>query len=235
MRTPANQQEQVDEQCLYLNIFRPSNATQNSRLPVLFWIHGGGGIFGCSSQSIPRLYNGTNMIAQGQQAIVVTINYRLGVLGGLYLDELARENPKDWPTAGNYFLLDLQSALRWVQKNIHRFGGDPSRVLLFGESAGGNLGIDLGGARGSAGLYHHVISQSGVPMLWNTYHNRTGANAVGRNIMQRAGCLTIDCLRKTNVSDLLTVYSDAEVSPDVVIDGYFFLIIHRSRSKKAPT
>lgn len=211
-----------DEQCLYLNIFSPLNATRNDRLPVLFWIHGGGGVAGCSSQSTPKLYNGTNMIAQGQQVIVVTINYRLGMLSSLFLEELARENAQKWPTSGNYYLLDVQSALRWVQLNIKKFGGDPSRVLMFGESAGGNLAVDLGAARGSAGLYHHVISQSGVAMSWNAYTTRTVANANGQRLSQRAGCRTVDCLRKSNVSKLLEAYSDAGSDAIyTVIDGYF--------------
>ena len=210
-----------DEQCLYLNIFTPLNATKNDRFPIMFWIHGGGNLFGCSSQSIPHLYNGTNIIAQGQQVIIVTMNYRLGVLGGLFLEELARENPQQWPTSGNYNLLDVQSALRWIQANIQKFGGDTSRVLIFGESAGGNLAVDLGACQGSDGLYHHIISQSSVALLWNTYVNRTEANEIGHRILKQVGCQAIECLRNISVSTLLEVYNEEPRVINTVIDRYF--------------
>ena len=211
-----------DEQCLYLNIFAPLNTTLNSRLPVLFWIHGGGGEFGCSSQSIPHLYNGTNIIAQGQQAIIVTINYRLSVLAALFLEELARENAKQWPTSGNYHMLDIQSALRWVQVNIKRFGGDPSRVLVFGESAGANFGIDLGVCRGSENLYHHVISQSGNAFVWNSYANRTTSEEEGQKILAQVGCRAVDCLRNSSVSKMLDAAVQTSFPMTHVIDGYLF-------------
>ena len=210
-----------DEECLYLNIFAPLNAKSTDRLPVLFWIHGAGGDTGCSSQSIPRLYNGTNMIAQGQKAIVVTINYRLGVLGTLFLEELAQENSKEWPTSGNYNLLDAQSALRWTQKNIGKFGGDPSRVLLFGESSGANMAIDLGACRGSAGLYHHVISQSSYGMISSLYLNRTESDATGRRLSKLAGCNTVECLRKSNVSNLIRAFNEEPTAGSTVVDNFF--------------
>ena len=213
--------DRQDEECLYLNVFTPLSATQNDRLPVLFWIHGAGILDGCSSHSIPHLYNGTNMIAERQQAVIVTINYRLGVFGTLFLEELARENPGQWPTAGNYHLLDVQSALRWTKNNIAKFGGDASRVLLFGESTGGSIAVDLGASRGSTGLYHHVISQSGFAMVADTYVNRTAGDASGRRVLQLAGCQTVDCLRKSNVSNLLRAFNEEPTAGNVVIDGYF--------------
>ena len=139
----------------------------------------------------------------------------------MFLEERASENAQQWPTSGNYNLLDIQSALRWIQKNINRFGGDPSRVALFGESYGGNAGVDLITARGSAGLFHHIISQSGVPLVWNAYYNRKTAVANGRNILQRAGCRSVDCLRSRNVSTLLDVYMQASEPALAVIDVYF--------------
>lgn len=209
-----------DEDCLYLNIFSPLRTKEDDRLPVLFWIHGGGGTFGCSSQSIPKLYNGTNIIAEEDNVIVVTINYRLGIFANLFLEEFARENKDKWPTSGNYNLLDIQSALRWVQRNIAKFGGDPSRVTLFGESAGGNFAIDLGASRGSAGLYFHVISQSGVALIWNAYTNRSTANQLGQQLLKQAGCRTSECLRKKSTQDLLEVYAQASNPGTTIIDGY---------------
>lgn len=209
-----------DEQCLYLNVYVPLRTTENHRLPVLFWIHGGGGTFGCSSQSIPKLYNGTNIIAEEKNVIVVTINYRLGILANLFLEEFARENRDEWPTSGNYNILDIQSALRWVQRNIVKFGGDPSRVTLFGESAGGNFAVDLGASRGSSGLYHHIISQSGVALVWNGYTNRSAANQLGQQFLNESGCRTTECLRKKNVEDLLEIYSKNSNPATTIIDGH---------------
>ena len=128
-----------DEQCLYLNIYKPIVPSNSFFLPVLVWIYGGGHKTRCSSQNIPLLYNGTNMIAASpvdQPVIVVTFYYRLGVLANMYLKELVDEDPQ-WPTAGNYMYLDMLSALRWIKKNICDYGGDPNNVTLFGQSAGG--------------------------------------------------------------------------------------------------
>lgn len=97
---------QQDEQCLYLNIYKPLISSNHSLLPVFVWIHGGWHRLGCSSQSIPLIFNGTNMIAYSpphQPVIIITINYRLGVLANLYLEELIEEDPQ-WPTASNYII-----------------------------------------------------------------------------------------------------------------------------------
>ncbi|CAF1485723.1 unnamed protein product, partial [Rotaria sordida] len=144
-----------DEQCLYLNIYKPIVQSNDSLLPVFIWIHGGAHKIGCSSQSIPLIYNGTNMIAHSppdQPVIIITINYRLGILADMFLKELIEEDP-EWPTAGNYMYLDMLSALRWINKNIRDYGGDPNNVSLFGQSAGGLSVTDLGAVKGSTGLY----------------------------------------------------------------------------------
>jgi hypothetical protein len=146
-----------DEQCLYLNIFKPIVQSINSLLPVLVWVHGDAHRGGCSLQNIPLLFNGTNLIANSppnQPVIIIRINYRLGVLADMYLTELIEEDPK-WPTAGNSMYLDMLSALRWINKTIHDYGGDPTNVSLFGQSPGGLSVIDLGSVRGSSGLYRY--------------------------------------------------------------------------------
>ncbi len=132
-RTSAYIPEQ-GEQCLYLNIYKPIVQSNHFLLPVFVWIHGGSHNHGCSSQGIPLIFNGTNMIANSppdQPVIIITINYRLGVLADMYLKELIEEDP-EWPTAGNYMYLDMLSALRWIKKNIRDYGGDPTNVSLFG-------------------------------------------------------------------------------------------------------
>ncbi|CAF1364044.1 unnamed protein product [Adineta ricciae] len=220
---------QQDEQCLYLNIYTPLKTTNQSSLPVLIWIHGGGLQIGCSSQSIPVLYNGTNIIANSpsqQSVIVVTINYRLSVLGDMYLTELAQENPTTWPTAGNYYYLDMLSALRWINMNIRDYGGNPNNVLLFGESLGANAVIDIGALRGSSDLYQHIISQSSAAGFHQYYSNISDALKESSKIVQQMNCTniknrdTLTCLRNSSISDLIAAYSIRQAKP--IIDGYFF-------------
>ncbi|CAF3735934.1 unnamed protein product [Rotaria sp. Silwood1] len=217
-----------DEQCLYLNIYTPLNTTNQSLLPVLVWIHGGGLQVGCSSQSIPVLYNGTNIIANSppqQPVIVVTINYRLSVLGDMYLTELTQENPTIWPTAGNYYYLDMLSALRWINMNVRDYGGNPNNILLFGESSGANAVIDIGALKGSLNLYQHVISQSGGAGYHIYYSNISDAMKESNKIVEQMNCTNdksqadLTCLRNSSIPALITAYGIRQTK--VIIDGYF--------------
>lgn len=148
----GRKQMQTSEDCLYLNIFTP-RFSRHASLPVMVWIHGGGNIEG--SQEWPPL--GPTLAAHG--VVVVTINYRLGVLGWLALPELSAESPDH--ISGNYGLLDQMAALRWVKHHIRSFGGDPQRVTVFGASSG-SLGIcDLMASPLAQGLFQQAIMQSG--------------------------------------------------------------------------
>ena len=191
----------TDEQCLYLNIYQPIIPSNDYLLPVLIWIHGGAHSLGCSSRGTPVTYNGTNMIAHSpsdQPVIIITINYRLGVLADMYLKELIEEDPK-WPTAGNYMYLDMLSALRWTKQNIRDYGGDPTKISLFGQSAGGLSAIDLGAVKGSAGLYRTAISQSGLnsPSMSSSYYNTSDALDYSNSIVQRVKCKNADKKKST--------------------------------------
>ncbi|CAF0928216.1 unnamed protein product [Adineta steineri] len=219
-----------DEQCLYLNIYKPIVPSDQSSLPVFVWIHGGAHEIGCSSQSIPLIYNGTNMISNspsGQPVIIITINYRLGVLADMFLKELIEEDPK-WPTAGNYMYLDMLSALRWIKKNIRDYGGDPNNVALFGQSAGGLSVTDLGAVKGSTGLYRTAISQSGLssPGTYTSYYNMNDALNCSNTIIQRLNCTNEDkqkvlsCIRNSSIGDLYKTYGTRYTKP--IIDNYFF-------------
>ncbi len=200
-------------------------------MPVLVWIHGGGHKIGCSSQSIPLLFNGTNMIANSpldQPVIIITINYRLGPLADMYLKELIEENPQQWPTAGNYMYLDMLSALRWIKRNIKDYGGDSSNVSLFGQSAGGLSVTDLGAVKGSANLYRTAISQSGLssPGTYSSYYNMSDALNYSDSVVQRLNCTNDDkqkllsCLRNASIEDLFKAYGFRYTRP--IIDSYFF-------------
>ena len=116
------------EDCLYLNIWRPANAAM--QLPVIVWVHGGSNISGYTADP---MYDGANL-ARTANAIVVSVNYRLGVLGFFSLGQLKTGNPLD--DSGNFALLDIIKALQFVNRNIAAFGGDAGNVTLMGESAG---------------------------------------------------------------------------------------------------
>ena len=142
------------EDCLFLNVYTPADAKSKSKLPVMFWIHGGGYSGGASSE--PR-HNGDFLPLKG--VVLVTINYRLGVFGFLVTDELAKENNG---SAGNYGLQDMVAALQWVKSNIKQFGGDPGNVTIFGESAGSFAVSTLMASPMAQGLFQKAIGESGA-------------------------------------------------------------------------
>ena len=147
------------EDCLYLNVWAPAGSSDldSEPLPVMFWIHGGGNTIGTANTS-----NGARLAAE-QNLVVVTINYRLGVLGWLSHPALRQAERSAHDASGNYGTLDMIAALQWVQYNIASFGGDPDNVTIFGESAGGRNVYSLMFSPPAAGLFHQVIAQSGTP------------------------------------------------------------------------
>ncbi len=150
-----------DEDCLSLNVWAPDMTAGSAPLPVMFFIHGGGNIQGSSSETLAGgapIYNGQDL-AETQKAIVVTINYRLGPLGFLALPELTAESSVG--STGNYGIQDQIAALQWVQKNIAGFGGDPSRVMVFGESAGALDTLTLVASPLAKGLFSAALAESG--------------------------------------------------------------------------
>ncbi|HVO12211.1 MAG TPA: carboxylesterase family protein [Vicinamibacteria bacterium] len=143
----------ASEDCLYLNVWTPAKSA-GDRLPVLVWIHGGG--FNGGSTSVP-VHDGAKLARRG--VVLVSIAYRVGVLGFYAHPELSAESPHR--VSGNYGLLDLVAGLQWVQRNVAAFGGDPGRVTIFGESAGGIAVSMLCASPLAKGLFRGAISQSG--------------------------------------------------------------------------
>src|SRR5690606_1662565 len=139
--------------CLTLNFDTPG--LDDGRRPVLFWIHGGGLSHGAGSQPV---YDGGPLAERGD-VVVVTINYRLGALGYLYL---GGHGGGDWGAATNAGQLDQIEALRWVHDNIHAFGGDPDNVTIFGQSAGAIAVHTLLAMPAARGLFAKAIAQSGT-------------------------------------------------------------------------
>ena len=174
--TPRSSQS---EDCLYLNIWTPTNATADSKLPVLFWIHGGAFIQGSGAQ--PR-YDGTELAKRG--AVVISINYRLGPLGLFAHPALTAQSKPDEPL-GNYCLLDMIAALRWTQDNVAALGGDPGNVTISGSSAGGTSCLFLMGIPQAQGLFHKAIihSSGGIQNI----QTLSEAEAAGQRLSERIG------------------------------------------------
>jgi len=148
------------EDCLTLNVWRPANAPADAALPVMVFIHGGGNSVGYAGEVTPngvRLYDGSRLAARGN-VVVVTVEYRIGALGYMLHPGLEAE-PDGAP--GNLGLLDQIAALRWVQRNIRGFRGDPARVMVFGESAGAVNVCALVASPRAAGLFSRALMQSG--------------------------------------------------------------------------
>ncbi|MET0391100.1 MAG: carboxylesterase/lipase family protein [Polyangiales bacterium] len=211
------------EDCLYLNVWAPAK-TSAAKLPVMFWIHGGGNVNGSASEPVPYVNSGIfysgEHIAANQDVVVVTINYRLGLFGFFAHPDLKDE---DGALAGNQGLDDQRVALEWVKTNIAKFGGDPEQVTIFGESAG-SLDVCLHVASPkSRGLFHRAISQSGGCTTYQT----PAADAATRaaDFAAAVGCTGDDalaCLRGKSVADLLAktpAGSGAGFGP--IVDGEF--------------
>jgi len=160
----------VSEDCLYLNVWTNSLDTRASRRPVMVWIHGGGFFAGFGGE---ERHNGARLAKKG--AVVVTLNYRLGPFGFLAHPAFATESP--YHATGNYGLLDQIAALRWVQRNISRFGGDPSRVTIFGESAGGMSVGSLIASPLAKGLFQRAILESGTGVFIGLTPRETAQSA----------------------------------------------------------
>jgi para-nitrobenzyl esterase len=203
----------TSEDCLYLNVFTASLGKRPA--PVMVWIHGGSNVNGEGSSPWT---DGSALARQG--AVVVTINYRLGVFGFLAHPALSAESKQR--VSGNYALLDQLEALRWVKANIRAFGGDPDRVTAFGESAGA---IDLQALLASPaadGLFDRAITQSGALAFITT--RLAAAEAQGAALATAAGAATLDELRQKPAADLLKVVeaqrSAGKLSIGPVVDGW---------------
>jgi para-nitrobenzyl esterase len=174
------------EDCLSVNVWTAARSATEQR-PVMVWIHGGGFQFGSSAE---RVADGSRLARRG--VVVVSMNYRVGVLGFFAHPELDHEGP-----SGNYGLQDQFAALRWVQANVAYFGGDPSNVTVFGESAGAHaLGILMASPL-AAGLMHKAIGQSGA--FWDSEFGALAsfdeARARGAAFAERLGATSIAELR----------------------------------------
>ncbi len=201
------------EDCLSLNIWAPANA---SNAPVFFWIHGGALRGGSSKET---LYEGSELAKRG--VVVVTINYRLGILGFLAHPELSAESPQG--VSGNYGLLDQIEALRWVNANIAAFGGDPANVTIAGESAGGLSVMYLMAAPAAQGLFAKAIAQSAYMIstqeLKEERFGTPSAEAAGAALAAALNAPDLDTLRSMDAQLLTDGATAAYYLPSGTIDG----------------
>jgi para-nitrobenzyl esterase len=188
---------EISEDCLYLNIWTPT-PEEDAGLPVMVWIHGGSNKSGWSYEP-----NYRGQVLASQNVVVVTVTYRQGVFGFFSHPELAGED-----AAANLGLWDLVAALQWVQNNIGNFGGDPQRVTLFGESAGGEMILALMFVEAAADLFHRAILQSaaayGMSMSDLDSEQRRGAELAEAFGFSVEGSL--EKLRQVPADELLDVY-----------------------------
>jgi para-nitrobenzyl esterase len=210
----------ISEDCLYLNVWTAAKSAAEQR-PVFVYLYGGG--FSEGSGAVP-VYDGEGLARKG--LVVVTINYRVGVLGFLALHELNIES--DHRASGNYGLLDQIAALQWVHENIARFGGDPSRVTLAGQSAGGMSVHDLTASPLAKGLFQRAIVESGGSNI-----DRAGipgprtlaeAEADGRKFAGSKGAKSLQELRAMSWQKLMEAGPGGPFSPGLrfapIVDGY---------------
>ncbi len=216
---PFMHQGSIDEDCLYLNVWAPLRAV-TGRLPVLVYLHGGGFREGSGSVAV---YDGAALAARG--LIVVTINYRLGILGFLAHPDLSAESALH--VSGNYGLLDQLAALSWVRHHIGAFGGDPRRVTLAGQSAGA-MSIELLLRSPLArGLFQRAIIESGrgaanppgTAAVWPP--SLAAAELAGMRLARAHGQRSVDGLRGLSAAELLaTLALDPLADSEPVADGY---------------
>lgn len=208
----------MSEDCLYLNVWTPAKSAKD-RIPVLVWIYGGG--FSAGATSDPS-YNGAKLARKG--VVLVSIAYRVGQLGFLAHPELSAENPHH--ASGNYGLLDQIAGLQWVKKNIAAFGGDPKKVTIFGESAGGISVSMLCASPLAKGLFEGAISESGGSFGPPGRNNAPGENMksladaekAGEAYAKLAGVSTVADLRKISPDHLPTGRGAGSAWP--IVDGY---------------
>jgi para-nitrobenzyl esterase len=193
----------ASEDCLYLNIWTPAKSPED-RVPVLVWIYGGG--FNAGATSIP-VHSGENLAKRG--VVLVSIAYRVGIPGFYAHPDLSAESPRH--VSGNYGLLDMIAGLQWLQRNIAAFGGDPNRVTIFGESAGGIAVSMLGASPLAKGLFHGAISQSGgsfgpsnpAPVPGENMRVLADAEASGVEFAKAAGAPSLRDLRTLPAEKLI--------------------------------
>ena len=201
----------TSEDCLYVNVWTAAQSASERR-PVILFVYGGGFTGGAGSEA---RYDGEALARKG--AVFVTFNYRLGVFGFLAHPDLTKESGRN--SSGNYAFMDTIAALRWIQKNIRAFGGDPGRVTLMGESAGAILISNLVASPEGKGLFHRVIAESGAWMGTGINKMATLAQAeeVGLRVAKTMNAGSISELRAKSAAEL---QRSSGFTGNIIVDGW---------------
>src|SRR5579872_4276561 len=215
----SSKAQEMSEDCLYLNVWTPAKSA-HEHIPVLVWIYGGG--FNAGATSIPT-YSGEVLARKG--VVLVSIAYRVGPLGFLAHPELSSESPHH--VSGNYGLLDMIAALQWIKANIAAFGGDPGKVTIFGESAGGIAVSQLCASPLAKGLFGGAISESGGSFGPPRRAGQPGENMRlladaerdGVSLAREAGALSIEGLRKMPAEKIMAAQRTRGLAWPI-IDGW---------------
>src|SRR5690606_14457017 len=208
--------------CLYLNVWTPAAGKIDEKLPVAMWIHGGGYREGFAFE--PEMDGGEDWASRG--VILVTVTYRLGVMGLFSQPLLSEERPNG--VSGNYGLMDQAAALKWINKNIEQFGGDPNNITIFGQSAGAGSVKSLVASPLSKNLVSKAISMSGGGLSRSEVGvTLDSAQVTNKKMMDYFDKSTLNDMRALSFDELLEMakeYADTtktNVSWRPVVDDYF--------------
>ncbi|KAL1520400.1 hypothetical protein AB1Y20_021986 [Prymnesium parvum] len=229
---PDQPRHTLSEDCLYLNVWTPPDASRASSLPVFFWVHGGGFQHGGANES--RL-NGTWLAAR-YGAVVVTTNYRLNIFG--FLGSRALRSRDASGGTGNYGVLDQRAALQWVQRNIASFGGDPGRVLLAGESAGGASVYNHLVRPRSWGLFSRAAAESGAYSLVSPQPEEAEFERTYERLLAATGCAAPACLEELDADVLVELAQELADGLTPAVDGVDLtaqIATHVARGEVAPS
>jgi para-nitrobenzyl esterase len=219
------EQALTSEDCLYLNIWTPARSTSD-KLPVLVWVHGGGFAGGAGSDA---QYDGAALARKG--AVVITLNYRLGAFGFFAHPALSAE--ADSGSSGNYGIMDVIAALRWVQAAVTAFGGDPANITVMGESAGAQAVATLLVSPLAEGLFQRAILQSGGWMGWGGMTALPArATVEADNLAKSASATTAAALRALDTAEVFARFSGS----GLIVDGHVLpadssLLLHEGRQQ----
>lgn len=217
-------EEATSEDCLYLNLWAPAAAHEGAGLPVIVFIYGGGNTIG--SSGIP-MYGGDVMAQRG--AVFVNFNYRVGAMGFLAHPELTAESKHH--QSGNYAYLDAIAALQWIQRNIAKFGGDPAKVVISGQSAGAGIVSNLQASPMAKGLFRAAVAMSGG--AWGNngkYPMLAEAEKTGVTLQTALKAASLDEMRQIPADRILALQEEFQVGAKggpvriggANVDGYFF-------------
>ena len=216
-------EEPTSEDCLFANVWAPAAAKAGANLPVIVFIYGGGSTIGSSGMA---LYDGANVAARG--AVFVNFNYRVGAMGFMAHPELTEKSPHH--QSGNYAYLDQLAALQWIQRNISKFGGDPGKVIISGQSAGASSVSLLQASPLAKGLFRGVVAMSGG--AWGNggqVTSREDAEKTGLKIQEALKAKSIEDMRQVPADRILALQEEFQVGArggpirvgGADLDGYF--------------